>query len=736
MSTLRTNEIESLDGLSNATVEDLATINNRTVSSDSVSEGLSTSMFSHGQQVSVSGWQPGAYAFSNPRTGGGGLFVADAGRSKSEHDGGLFISPTVPKLSDQPGATYEERRDNFLAGLGETDPGGSGVFVRQLDGPIDVRMFGAVGDYDGITGTVNTAAIQAAIDASGLVVDSGSGIRTIGAQNRVTISDGTYLTETLYIDKFYVELVGIGFACLTATDSVTNTSFILEVGTPTRNAGARAEGCKIRNIRFGRVNSNPYQQTYDSATFGSGATYQFQQSCGGIKIVRSHSMSVLEDCTFVGLRLAVHMVGAYLFNIKGCHFGYNDRHIHARKNNVDNISNNDQVIDGCIFGASIMNGGVWLSGMDGIRISNFDFENASQLPFYFYQCRGLYMEHLYFENNNKYFNDPAVPAYVYEPTPFDDLINDAVPQAYAGFDMANFAGQLFVARNYLSSNATVPLRGAFLSISPQITPRFEDVKLTQSLGSGEYYFQDYSSSDNGFDLTNVQTIFPQKLLSNTTPAVVRGNRKGGDEAINVPETWYVDFDNGNDDINIGDMSTTNRLKTLNLRAIPEDDAHVYTAYVTGTTTTILLPPVHRNAKVRVIGETNPSIGSLQLHPGANFDLSDCTMTIIKPASVVGQDNGPMRIDARLTSVTSVFDEAAGFLQFMTDSKFYMDGVNITQNNAAGYTSIVSDGTEVWLKDCTVNKDFEARNFGKIYYFNLTGPIPTVGANRAGKVEAL
>ena len=67
---------------------------------------------------------------------GGGLFLWEPSTPKSKHDGGLFISPTVP---------YDGTRANlvdFLAGTGETDPTGTGVWVRQFEGDIQADFFG------------------------------------------------------------------------------------------------------------------------------------------------------------------------------------------------------------------------------------------------------------------------------------------------------------------------------------------------------------------------------------------------------------------------------------------------------------------------------------------------------------------------------------------------------------------------------------------------------------------
>ncbi|WP_328184612.1 hypothetical protein [Marinobacter sp. OP 3.4] len=98
-------------------------VTNRPFSYKSIAEDLSGKPIKNGR----------AYSFSEFKQGsgiGGGDFIGDTSLAKSGH--GLFgWSPTVPPISAQPGETYQEKRDNYLNGLGETDPGGTGLFVRQ-----------------------------------------------------------------------------------------------------------------------------------------------------------------------------------------------------------------------------------------------------------------------------------------------------------------------------------------------------------------------------------------------------------------------------------------------------------------------------------------------------------------------------------------------------------------------------------------------------------------------------
>lgn len=71
---------------------------------------------------------------------GGGWFQWDGNVPKSLHDGGLFVSPTVP---------YNGTRANlqsFLGGAGETAAGTNGVWRRVFDGRILADWFGKAGN--------------------------------------------------------------------------------------------------------------------------------------------------------------------------------------------------------------------------------------------------------------------------------------------------------------------------------------------------------------------------------------------------------------------------------------------------------------------------------------------------------------------------------------------------------------------------------------------------------------
>jgi hypothetical protein len=126
---------------------------------------LDTSSLSDGQIVrvlSVFATHPGgASALSLPAdVNGGGEFVWKASEPKSDHNGGVVISPTVPwngTVANLPA---------FLAGTGETSPTGLGCWLRASGGPVNPTWFGAIMDGSTDNGVPLTRAIAYAV-ASG-----------------------------------------------------------------------------------------------------------------------------------------------------------------------------------------------------------------------------------------------------------------------------------------------------------------------------------------------------------------------------------------------------------------------------------------------------------------------------------------------------------------------------------------------------------------------------------------
>lgn len=145
------------------------------------------------QRALLLSWRPGNKL-------GGGIFFWNSSRSKDDHDGGNVISPTVPAPAD---FVTQSEVDDFIQGVGETDPGGAGVWERQGKQFVLVEDFGAIGD-NGFDNTVAYNALIASTPEHSKVV--------FGSQ-------GTYLGNFVSADKsLRVDMNG---ATLTDIDDTT-----------------------------------------------------------------------------------------------------------------------------------------------------------------------------------------------------------------------------------------------------------------------------------------------------------------------------------------------------------------------------------------------------------------------------------------------------------------------------------------------------------------------------------
>lgn len=125
---------------------------NNEVTFDDMSDLISHSNFYSDETYLVKsfydGWATDASRDFLPS--GGGVFIFEPNRPKSQHNGLTIISPTVP--------FGESRAQNasWLAGTGETQPTGNGCLVRLFDGELNILWSG--------TTRVNTDDNQAAIN--------------------------------------------------------------------------------------------------------------------------------------------------------------------------------------------------------------------------------------------------------------------------------------------------------------------------------------------------------------------------------------------------------------------------------------------------------------------------------------------------------------------------------------------------------------------------------------------
>lgn len=111
----------------------------------------------NGKKVRLKGWYTGSAI-------GGGEFYFDTTVAKSKHDGGKYISPTVPYTT----ATA------FVSGTGETDASGFGVWVRSgITDALRGEWYGMVSGID-VTTMSQKMASTAGAEGYGLVWPAGN----------------------------------------------------------------------------------------------------------------------------------------------------------------------------------------------------------------------------------------------------------------------------------------------------------------------------------------------------------------------------------------------------------------------------------------------------------------------------------------------------------------------------------------------------------------------------------
>lgn len=112
-----------------------------------------------GARVKLRSWYSGWSSTSYGKPSGGGEFIYMPGVPKSKHDGCIYFSPTVP---------YSSTLSDYVTGVGESDPTGSGVWVRDIGSATHISTDWA-GINDGATASSSSAhadAVQKVFNAA------------------------------------------------------------------------------------------------------------------------------------------------------------------------------------------------------------------------------------------------------------------------------------------------------------------------------------------------------------------------------------------------------------------------------------------------------------------------------------------------------------------------------------------------------------------------------------------
>lgn len=111
-----------------------------------------------GARVKLRSWYSVLEVTAYGKPSGGGDFIYHASVPKSKHDGCIYFSPTVP---------YSTTLSEYVTGAGETDPTGSGVWVRDIADSTHIHTdWAGIGDGSAIDATAAHAdALQKVFNA-------------------------------------------------------------------------------------------------------------------------------------------------------------------------------------------------------------------------------------------------------------------------------------------------------------------------------------------------------------------------------------------------------------------------------------------------------------------------------------------------------------------------------------------------------------------------------------------
>lgn len=597
---------------------------------------------------------------------------------------------------------------------------------------VNVAKFGATGDRN-----TDASRIQKCIDYMESLYGTASSENPQDGTPAIKVPPKRFsINQPMFANYHGFRMVCKGEAVFRATTFLTNTQFILSVGDSGETNYSSVEG-----IAFERINSNPFRPDYNGATFGGGATYNFINSCNGLYIENAHRNSYSKRCRFIGLRCGKMMKGAYLHDSIDDVYEYNDRHIYGRNNDANTISNNSNVFKHCVFGASVMTGGVYLEEFDNLQISDTcSYENAHQTPWVFRACRGVYVSNVTMEANNKFWNDPSAPSYISDSTSFMPL---AIPDISVaeGFSWCLSTCAQVEFDEIADSNGPTPRRGAMLNDFCFLPPLIKNYRVGNDAPQ-EAMFQQSGSTNTGFIFENPVSEYLHKLVEPGTPCIVYANRTGESSPVSIPSTWWFS-PTGNDNIKLSEMSELNPLKTMNLRCIPQGAPVSYSVNIRGQfpNTEGLFLPSSTSATIRVDGldKTTESIGAVRFMADSKVTLSDLRINgTIEGLNNLSDSSVTRSVDLSIEDCLVDVNSNEGIFRFLNGIVKVSGDSEFSNSNAIDYTARVGDGMQMWIEQLTTNKRISVDSFGSLAYAsaNYTGPVPTKEAGVLAIIDTL
>jgi len=203
-------------------------INNRVIRVGSVAEGFYQREGADKYQYLAAGWRDGSKV-------GGGQFEYRTAVSVDDHDGIYTISPSVPPVSAQAGATLKDRIDNYRSGSGEENPGGTGAFVKCKDvlNQVWIEEGGGVNDED---------VTQAVADLKAMLSGLGGGV--------ITGLGRYYVEGQIEIDEDDSFIIGGGqeITVFERTDTATS-GFMFQWAANNNTEGGGLARCTLKGVR-------------------------------------------------------------------------------------------------------------------------------------------------------------------------------------------------------------------------------------------------------------------------------------------------------------------------------------------------------------------------------------------------------------------------------------------------------------------------------------------------------
>ncbi|WP_433901955.1 hypothetical protein [Sphingobacterium puteale] len=629
----------------------------------------------------------------------------------------------------------------YLSSTTAVDNGGNIIAIGTIKlehkfiGRIDPKYFGLKPfDKDIDNGII----LQRVFD----YLSSGNQLATSnGLVQKIDISEGKYYFITpVHLNKHNIHLSGNGSCVFCATDSFprNTTNGILNLGT-----NLDCKNIRIDNICFTVDGGNP-NDNYQGK-FGTGEAYDYSNSILGLRVDNSHYY-LINNCTFVGLRLGIWLRGAYAGKIENCQFQWNNRHVQAVQ--VTGRNNNWVNFTYCVFGNSIVNGGIMLIECVNVSFSFCDIEQSFTTGLVTKGCRGISLENMHLEKCGKYSGRYDQTSFHYSDTPYvSGSVTDNVNTNYDGYYIADDASL----NSYMISNSTfaVPTennkgflyqRGTRIKMVLQCCILAASAEVTQAF----QMLNEYIGISRGYHLQNCSIRQPG-LLGSSPLILVEDSTDYSSYDYNRSNIFYVDMVNGDDRLDADKITEETPIKTLASLTnwIPKNTKGEFTIYVKSPIAgRKFINASFNNGGALYINQTDSiSIGTICLLTGSrgtltlNDIIGSAITDYIFESTALRDTNRSNGLDIYINNTVLNSSENFGVINLnfyrSGNSRLYLrdSEVNWSGTNAG---IPVRNGLDLYLENVKTNKAISLNGVGNIYYKNVN-IIPTKSSSSFGRI---